>query len=89
MAEEYRVFYQHMGDLKKKYSGLSDETLKQIFVEGFRSGRQLGFDAGYTKAIGDSESFKYDESTEDFSFDDQMDILSYDSFDATDEMLES
>jgi hypothetical protein len=89
MAEEYRVFYQHMGDLKKKYSELSVETLEQIFVEGFRSGRQLGFDAGYVKAIGDSESFLYDESTEDFSFDDQLDIMSYGSFDAVDEILES
>lgn len=87
MAEEYRVFYQRMGDLKKKYSGLSDETLRQVFVEGFRSGRKCGFDAGYTKAISDEESFNFDESQEDYTFDDDLDNSTYEKFDSSDEVL--
>jgi hypothetical protein len=93
MAEEYRVFYQRMGDLKEKYKGVNEDTLKNLFVEGFRSGRKLGFDAGYSKAIGDTESFSYDEvtseSTDDLGLEEPVDTANLDTFDATSEMLDS
>ena len=87
MAEEYRVFYQCKSDLKKKYSGLSDEILEQIFVEGFRSGKKYGFDAGYITAISDDESFNFDDSQDDCSLDDDLGDDTYVRFDDLDEVL--
>ena len=88
MAEEYRMYYQHIDGWKKKYgNGTKDELLKHIFLEGFGAGKKVGFDAGYTKAISDEESFNFDESQDDYSFDDEMDNATYEKFDDSEEVL--
>lgn len=88
MAEEYRVYCQQIGNLRKKYSGLdTDEYAKHIFIDAFKMGRKLGFDAGYTKAIDDIESFEYDD--DDSVVDDLIDdTYQIDNFDSIEEILD-
>lgn len=94
MAEEYRAYYQCIDALKKQYKGSNkDDFIRNVFVDAFKMGRKMGFDAGYSKAINDVESFDLDESLEDkednlnFKKSDFVDFDANNKYDPIDEML--